>query len=65
MSALLTPALTTMDWNVDRIVRAAVRLILSAIDRKPYRRRTRPAPAAARARLHRPALTARRTGVPG
>ena len=40
MSALLTPALTTMDWNVDRIVRAAVRTILSAIEQKPYRRRT-------------------------
>jgi LacI family transcriptional regulator len=40
MSALLTPALTTMDWNVDRIVRAAVRLILAAIEEKPYRRRT-------------------------
>jgi DNA-binding LacI/PurR family transcriptional regulator len=40
MSALLTPALTTMDWNVDRIVRAAVRLVLAAIERKPYRRRT-------------------------
>src|SRR5262249_6742896 len=40
MSALLTPALTTMDWNIDRIVRAAVRLVLAAIARKPYRRRT-------------------------
>src|SRR5690242_8765226 len=40
MSALLTPALTTMDWNIDGIVRAAVRLILSAIEQKPYRRRT-------------------------
>jgi DNA-binding LacI/PurR family transcriptional regulator len=40
MSALLTPALTTMDWNIDRIVRAAVRLILAAIEQKPYRRRT-------------------------
>lgn len=40
MSALLTPALTTMDWNVDRIVRAAVRLMLAAIEEKPYRRRT-------------------------
>jgi LacI family transcriptional regulator len=39
MSALLTPALTTMDWNIDGIVRAAVRLILSAIEQKPYRRR--------------------------
>lgn len=40
MSALLTPALTTMNWNIDVIVRGAVRLILAAIERKPYRRRT-------------------------
>ena len=40
MSALLTPALTTMDWNVDRIVRTAVRLVLAAVEEKPYRRRT-------------------------
>jgi len=40
MSALLTPALTTMDWNINGIVRAAVRLILAAIEQKPYRRRT-------------------------
>jgi LacI family transcriptional regulator len=40
MSALLTPALTTVDWDIDGIVRAAVRLILAAIERKPYRRRT-------------------------
>jgi LacI family transcriptional regulator len=40
MSALLTPALTTMDWNIDGIVRAAVRVILAAIERKPHRRRT-------------------------
>ena len=40
MSALLTPALTTMDWNVDGIVRSAVRLILAAIEQKPHRRRT-------------------------
>jgi DNA-binding LacI/PurR family transcriptional regulator len=40
MSALLTPALTTMNWSTDRIVRAAVRLVLAAIERKPYRRRT-------------------------
>jgi LacI family transcriptional regulator len=40
MSALLTPPLTTMDWNVDAIVRAAVRLILAATEKKPYRRRT-------------------------
>jgi LacI family transcriptional regulator len=40
MSALLTPALTTVDWNIDGIIRAAVRLILAAIERKPHRRRT-------------------------
>jgi DNA-binding LacI/PurR family transcriptional regulator len=40
MSALLTPALTTVDWNIDRIVRAAVRLVLAAIEGKPHRRRT-------------------------
>jgi LacI family transcriptional regulator len=39
MSALLTPALTTMDWSIGRIVRASVRVILAAIERKPYRRR--------------------------
>lgn len=40
MSALLTPALTTVDWDTDRIVRAAVRLVLAAIEGKPHRRRT-------------------------
>jgi LacI family transcriptional regulator len=40
MSALLTPALTTVEWDIDGIVRAAVRLILAAIERRPYRRRT-------------------------
>ena len=40
MSALLTPTLTTVDWNIDGIVRAAVRLMLAAVDRKPHRRRT-------------------------
>jgi LacI family transcriptional regulator len=44
MSALLTPALTTVDWNIDRIVRAAVRLVLAAIEGKPHRRRTVQAP---------------------
>lgn len=44
MSAMLTPALTTMDWNIDRIIRAAVRLILAAIEQKPYRRRSVQAP---------------------
>jgi len=40
MSALLTPALTTVDWNIDGIVRAAVRLIFAAIEQKSHRRRT-------------------------
>jgi LacI family transcriptional regulator len=40
MSGLLTPPLTTVDWNIDGIIRAAVRLILAAIERKPHRRRT-------------------------
>jgi LacI family transcriptional regulator len=40
MSALLTPALTTVDWNIDAIIRAAARLIFAAIERKPHRRRT-------------------------
>jgi DNA-binding LacI/PurR family transcriptional regulator len=40
MSALLTPPLTTVDWNVDRIISSAVRLILAAIEGRPYRRRT-------------------------
>jgi len=29
-----------VDWNIDGIVRAAVRLILAAVESKPYRRRT-------------------------
>ena len=53
MSALLTPALTTMDWNIDRIVRDAVRLVLAAIERKPYRRRTVQPPHLVQTRLHR------------
>jgi DNA-binding LacI/PurR family transcriptional regulator len=40
MSALLTPALTTVDWNIDQIIRASVRLILAAIEKRPHRRRT-------------------------
>ena len=40
MSALLTPALTTVDWDTDRIVHASVRLVLAAIEGKPHRRRT-------------------------
>jgi LacI family transcriptional regulator len=44
MSALLTPALTTVNWDVDLIIRATVRLVLAAIERKPHRRRTVQAP---------------------
>jgi LacI family transcriptional regulator len=40
MSTLLTPPLTTVDWDIDRIVRTTIRVILAAIERKPYRRRT-------------------------
>ena len=39
MSALLSPPLTTVDWDVDGIVRAAVRLVVAAIDGKAPRRR--------------------------
>jgi len=40
MSALLTPPLTTVDWDIDGIVRDAVRLIVSVIDGgKPRARR--------------------------
>lgn len=39
MSAVLSPQLTTVDWNIDGIVQAAVRLIIAAIDGKPRRRR--------------------------
>lgn len=39
MSGLLTPPLTTVDWNIDGIVRTAVRLILAAIAGKRHGRR--------------------------
>jgi LacI family transcriptional regulator len=39
MSGLLTPPLTTVDWDIDGIVRTAVRLIMAAIAGKPRRRR--------------------------
>jgi LacI family transcriptional regulator len=35
VSALLTPALTTVDWDVESIVRASVRMVVAAIDGKP------------------------------
>jgi LacI family transcriptional regulator len=39
VSSLLTPRLTTFGWDTDGIVRAAARLMLSAIDGTPQRRR--------------------------
>jgi len=44
MSSLLSPSLTTVDWDIDNIVHAAVRVVLGAVDEKPYRRRTVTAP---------------------
>jgi LacI family transcriptional regulator len=44
MSRLLTPALTTVNWDLDGIVRAAVRLVVAAVDGKPRRRRIVQAP---------------------
>ncbi|HEX2316064.1 MAG TPA: LacI family DNA-binding transcriptional regulator [Thermomonospora sp.] len=39
MSGLLTPPLTTVDWDIDGIVRAAVRVMVDAVDGRPRRRR--------------------------
>jgi LacI family transcriptional regulator len=39
MSGLLTPGLTTVDWNIDGIVRAAVRLMTATVDGATRRRR--------------------------
>jgi DNA-binding LacI/PurR family transcriptional regulator len=39
ISALLTPPLTTVDWDIDGIVNAAVRVVVGAIEGKPRRRR--------------------------
>ncbi|MEV0197802.1 LacI family DNA-binding transcriptional regulator [Nonomuraea sp. NPDC050691] len=39
MSGLLTPGLTTVDWNIDGIVKAAVRLVSAAADGGARRRR--------------------------
>jgi LacI family transcriptional regulator, galactose operon repressor len=65
MSGLLTPTLTTVDWNSDGIVRAAVRLILAAVDRKPYRRRTVQPPRLRERGSTGPPGTARSTGRHG
>jgi LacI family transcriptional regulator len=39
MSALLTPGLTTVDWDLDGIVRQATRLAVAQIEGRPHRRR--------------------------
>ncbi|MFC9972268.1 LacI family DNA-binding transcriptional regulator [Spirillospora sp. NPDC127200] len=39
MSALLSPPLTTVDWDIDGIVGSAVRLVVDVIDGKPRERR--------------------------
>jgi LacI family transcriptional regulator len=40
MSSLLTPPLTTFDWDIDGIIRQSVRLVVAAIDgRSPRRHR--------------------------
>ncbi|MDH2427538.1 LacI family DNA-binding transcriptional regulator [Sphaerisporangium sp. TRM90804] len=44
MSGLLTPGLTTVDWDIDGIVRAAVRLVVAAADGQTRRRRVIQAP---------------------
>ncbi len=39
MSAVLTPPLTSVDWDIEGIVHSAVRVIVGAVDGKPRRRR--------------------------
>jgi LacI family transcriptional regulator len=39
MSALLTPPLTSVDWDIEGIVHAAVRVVVGSIDGKPRKRR--------------------------
>src|SRR5918992_287547 len=39
MSALLTPPLTSVDWDMEGIVHAAVRVVVGAIEGKPRKRR--------------------------
>jgi len=39
VSGLLSPALTTVDWDIEATVRDAVRLVVAAIDGKPQRKR--------------------------
>jgi LacI family transcriptional regulator len=39
VSKLLTPALTTFDWNLDDVITAATQLVVAAIEGHPRRRR--------------------------
>jgi LacI family transcriptional regulator len=39
VSRLLTPTLTTVDWDLDGIIRSAAQLVITAIDGRPRRRR--------------------------
>jgi LacI family transcriptional regulator len=39
VSALLTPGLTTVDWDIDSIIRAGVRMVVAAIEGHPRRQR--------------------------
>ncbi|MFD0853811.1 substrate-binding domain-containing protein, partial [Actinomadura adrarensis] len=39
MSALLTPPLTSVDWDMDGIVDSAVRLVVDVIEERPRERR--------------------------
>jgi LacI family transcriptional regulator len=39
MSALLTPPLTSVDWDIEGIVHSSVRVVIGAIEGKPRRRR--------------------------
>jgi DNA-binding LacI/PurR family transcriptional regulator len=39
MSALLTPPLTSVDWDIEGIVHSAVRVMIGAVEGKPRRRR--------------------------
>ena len=54
MSALLTPPLTTFNWDAERLVEAAVGMVLAAIDGRRRRRRI----------VIEPALRARRSRFP-
>lgn len=58
VSRLLSPALTTFAWDIERIIAATVRLVMAAIDNRPQRRRIVQSPrlcqreSTARARRH-------------